>query len=112
MNIPHRIIVGCCVILVSILVGCSSKESRVIGKWTAKEPTVYLAVNIRNFEFFSDKTFIIEEYPDYNCSWTILNDGRIKMDFHGDTVVIGELKKGVLTFNLPYMPQVNLVRNN
>lgn len=65
--------------LITITVsGCENKKAKIIGKWTDKDGYV---------EFFQDETFSLTANSQKDVAisgkWTILDDGRIKMDMQG-----------------------------
>ena len=68
------------VALISFFVtACSSKETLVIGLWQSYKNK---AVGKATMEFFKDKTCAIEDGGfRIGCTWTLLDDGRTKIEF-------------------------------
>jgi hypothetical protein len=75
------------------LVGCSSTESRLVGKWKEKGGTEVL-------EFFKDgRVSITDKGESITGSWTALDDGRIRIEVSvlGTTyVMMGTIKGATL----------------
>ena len=86
--------------LLVMVAGCSSRESRVTGRWVEdghRDASQYI-------EFFSDKTVRIIT-SDMPCSgtWAVLDDGRIKADVTAlfvKLIVLAELKGGTLIVDM------------
>lgn len=96
----RKMVVGLLVVLVGVVVGCSSRESRITGQWVeeGKNGTG------DSIEFFSDKTVALPT-SDLTMSGTlaVLSDGRIKADVSAigiHYVILGELKGSTLLLDL------------
>jgi hypothetical protein len=96
------------VLLVSFLsiclVACTgpvTKKEDIQGKWmaAAREPGIPGRSGQVGFviEFFSDNTVM---FPSGKRTWSILDDGRIKIDDPG-IIMQGLLKEDVLTITMP-----------
>ncbi len=88
-------------LLIIIGMGCSSKESALLGKWynSGDEKTATC------FEFKQDGKFVSSGGGKLTVqgTWTILSDGIVKIDMTmvGINIVsLGEMKDGVLTFDI------------
>jgi len=91
------------------VLGCSSPESRLTGKWIPAG----MKDNEVNIEFFSDKTVHWKSLDaPLDGKWIILSDGRIKADFDtpiGKITCLGELEGKSLILEMDGK-KVNLVK--
>tara|TARA_B110000003_G_C16534049_1_gene490076 strand:+ start:474 stop:803 length:330 start_codon:yes stop_codon:yes gene_type:complete len=73
--------------LALFVLGCGSVKKEILGKWfTEIDPDKRTYV-----EFFSDNTFVTNESSATKGTWTILDDGRLKMESQ-DEILVGEIK--------------------
>jgi hypothetical protein len=84
-------IIGIIMVLFFIAAGCSSNESKLIGVWEPDQKTI-AGEQVHPIEFFKDHTI---QFGWRNGTWTVLDDGRIKIDWGRFT--FGKLKGNVLT---------------
>jgi hypothetical protein len=74
INYAMVFLIGCLAISLSFS-GCTSQQSKLIGKWQEIGKTETL-------EFFSDNRVAISEKGlTITGDWTILDDGRVKVEF-------------------------------
>ena len=97
------------VLLAGIYAGCSSRISQLTGKWsgTAEKDGESMVVTA---EFFSDNTLNMNMIP-LPAKWTILNDGRIKVDFaNGLPTILGTLNNHslILDFSVIGLNEISL----
>lgn len=61
-----------------ILAGCNDTKAKIVGKWMPADKQ-----NKSTIEFLSDSTIIMvsSEGERYPGKWSMLDDGRVKMDF-------------------------------
>jgi len=105
------------IILCAVFIGCNTKGSDIIGKWTVLETQEDYQFR---YEFFKSlaKTLgeslghqlpplTVEFFKDHTCifwpangpeSWVMLKDNRIKID-SGGHIFIGKVGKGVMALN-------------
>lgn len=88
------------IIMAMTCIGCSDDSSKLVGKWECIEaiPTNKIMSNIQKLinevfigqkiEFFSDGTFAIKEG---SGKWSILKDGRIKMETSNKIIILAKL---------------------
>ncbi|MHB8069314.1 MAG: hypothetical protein ACYDIC_15590 [Desulfobaccales bacterium] len=86
------------------LIGCGRalpKVEDVKGKWVAIKKEAYTLGGGQQvgftIEFLDDKTIMM---PSGKGTWSILNDGRLKIDILGMTMH-GALEKGLLIITMP-----------
>ena len=73
--------------LALFVLGCGSVKKENLGKWLRENDP-----NKRSYiEFFSDNTFVSNESSASKGTWTILDDGRLKMESQ-DEIHVGEIK--------------------
>ena len=73
--------------LALFVLGCGSVKKEILGKWHREndpDKRTYI-------EFFSDNTFVSNESSARKGTWTILDDGRLKVESQ-DEIHVGEIK--------------------
>jgi len=86
-----------------VIIGCGSRDSKIIGKWIGSYYEV-LTDTVQGYkltiEFFKDKTCVMTAHGDFArpAKWVILKDGRIKIT-QDDVIIFGKLEKGTMTLD-------------
>ena len=85
---------GLMLVLTGIIFGCSSKASQLTGKWSGVIPENNGESSAVTAEFFSDNTLnLTMGGVPLSSKWTILDDGRIKVDLiNGGPTILGTLQ--------------------
>ena len=74
--------------LALFVLGCGSVKKEILGKWVREDRP-----DKRSYvEFFSDNTFVSNESTVRKGIWTILDDGRLKMESQDEIQHVGEIK--------------------
>jgi hypothetical protein len=96
--------ISICLFVISLIIfsaiGCISRnpDYKIIGQWKVVKAIDNgridnSAIGRIGFEFFSDKTFIMPTFPNfYNGKWTMLEDGRIKLQHAYGAVTFAKLQ--------------------
>jgi hypothetical protein len=88
-------------LVIAVSLGSCSTKFQLVGHWVDGKRNLgtLLGDNTFNYtgNFFKDNTCNLGEgFNRYSCKYSVLDDGRIKIDTGGGDIIIGKLEAGKL----------------